>query len=151
MRNSPVRHIQIDIKTRAPSFSTSDIFLITDLILKEYNAQKGWQISIILIDHSHIISLNKRYFDKTLPTDVISFNLDDKNNFILQGEIYIDIEQAAIQAKDFGVSFENEIIRLTAHGVLHLLGFSDHTEKARKHMTKMENAALEKFARLRLK
>ncbi|MBI2414814.1 rRNA maturation RNase YbeY [candidate division WWE3 bacterium] len=81
-------------------------------------------ISISITGDKKIKSLNKKYRNKDYSTDVLSFNIDTVNEdgVYYLGDIIINKEQAARQAKDFGNSIEEEISDLAGHGVLHLLG-----------------------------
>ena len=120
--------------------------LLADLILKKYHSSKGWQVSIILVNDEQMTRLNRTYFNKIMPTDVISFNMDDNDHpSFLQGEIYIDVDQASLQARRYGASLQNEILRLTAHGIFHLLGYTDETEESSLMMTKLEDEMLTEF------
>ena len=104
-----------------------------------------WEISIIYINNETISQLNKKHLNKNRATDVISFNLTDEFSENPEGEIYISLEQAQQQAIDYSASFEEEVIRLTAHGVFHLFGYEDETEEKRNHMSQLENSAIEYF------
>jgi probable rRNA maturation factor len=81
-------------------------------------------ISVTLTDDVSIQKLNKKYLKRDFPTDVLSFTYDHKeedgNEYL--GEIFVNKEQAARQAKEYGNTLEEEISELVAHGVLHLLG-----------------------------
>ena len=85
--------------------------------------------SLLICDNIFIQKLNQQYRQKNCSTDVLSFAFDDENEFILAesslGDIIISSETAFNQSQEFQVSYEEEFIRLTIHGVLHLLGF-DH-------------------------
>ncbi|MBI2620990.1 rRNA maturation RNase YbeY [candidate division WWE3 bacterium] len=81
-------------------------------------------ISVSIIGDSQMRSLNKKYLKKDRPTDVLSFNMDEKlggGEFYL-GDVIVNKDQAKRQAKEYGNSFEEEVAQLVAHGVLHLLG-----------------------------
>lgn len=88
-------------------------------------------IAIILTDDEYITSVNKEYRHKDKATDVISFayrenpfpEVDSRCENL--GDIYISLEKAQDQAKDYGVSFIDEMKRLIIHGILHLTGM-DH-------------------------
>ncbi len=93
--------------------------------------------NIIFVDDKQIIELNQKYLNHNWITDVISFNLSEgENNF---GEIYICITQALRQAKEYGVSLTNEILRLAIHGAFHIIGFDDQTYSQQKEMRKLED------------
>ena len=115
-------------------------FLIKGLIenlLLEYNIREA-RISIILSDKLLLNKLKKEYFNLNHFTDVITFNLEEKGE-PLDGEIYISIDDIFRNSKQYKVTFNNEFKRVLIHGVLHLLGFKDDTEKEKNKMTKLEN------------
>jgi probable rRNA maturation factor len=80
------------------------------------------EINIIFIGDSDIKELNENYKKHSGPTDVLSFNLSEENSNLTEGEIYISLERAKEQAAELGVRYEEEIIRLITHGLLHLSG-----------------------------
>ncbi|MFN3781268.1 MAG: rRNA maturation RNase YbeY, partial [Candidatus Kapaibacteriota bacterium] len=97
-------------------------------------------INIIYVDEAQIVEINKQYLGHNYVTDVISFDLSDERNSI--GEVYICIQQAERQAKEYNVSLENELSRLAIHGVLHILGFDDRTDDEKQKMHKLEDMFL---------
>ncbi len=89
--------------------------------------------NVIIVDNEYIHKINKEYRGIDRPTDVISFALEDEHDidykdFRLLGDIYISIDKAKEQAKEYGHSFKREICFLSVHGLLHLLGY-DHMKK----------------------
>ena len=93
------------------------------------------EISITLVDDPFIASLNSRYHKTAGPTDVLSFYIDGRP---VLGDIYISLDTARRQAPLFGNRFREEVRLLVAHGVLHLCGFDDSTEKERALMKARE-------------
>lgn len=99
------------------------------------NYQNTAEVSITFTDNEGIHELNKKYREVDRPTDVLSFPLfdyegtceeppvDEMMNML--GDIVISLERAKEQAEEFGHSFEREVAFLTAHSMLHLLGY-DH-------------------------
>jgi probable rRNA maturation factor len=84
-------------------------------------------ISVTLTGNSEIQELNKKHLNRDNPTDVLSFNINEKledGTFYL-GDVVVNTEQAEKQAKEYGNTKEEEISELVGHGVLHLLGV-DH-------------------------
>lgn len=73
-------------------------------------------------------------------TDVISF--DNTIGKLISGDIYISIERVVENAKDYKVSFDEELHRVMIHGVLHYIGFKDKTVLEKKQMTDAEDEAL---------
>lgn len=94
------------------------------------------EVNIIVMDDQAIHEMNRTYLNHDYPTDVITFYLDEQP---LTGEIYISAETARHQAAEYGVSFTNEMMRLAAHGALHLAGYDDATEEERERMRKLED------------
>lgn len=79
------------------------------------------EINIVFVESEYIQNLNNQYREIDAPTDVLAFGLDDTK----KGEIYISPEY--VYQSFQGDKFEEEILRLTIHGTLHILGY-DHTE-----------------------
>jgi len=102
---------------------------------------KSYELNIVFVDEERIRELNRNYLKHDYVTDVISFDLSDENVSI--GEVYVCIEQAERQAKEYRVSFESEILRLAIHGVLHILGFDDNTIENQNEMHKLEDNFLQ--------
>ena len=90
------------------------------------------EFNVIFVDSNTIHDINKTYRNVDKVTDVISFALEDNKTIELDhrllGDIYICVERAEEQAKEYGHSFLRELAFLTIHGLLHLLGY-DHMEK----------------------
>ncbi len=121
------------------------------MVLKDLGCRDKAELSILLTDNNGIQKLNKRYLKKDKPTDVLSFPMcempflspsgggqgeDAYCSKILLGDIVISVETAKTQAKGNGVTLDEEMARLSIHGILHLLGF-DH-EKGRKEALRMK-------------
>ncbi len=82
------------------------------------------RISLAFVSDEEITRLNERYLGHAYPTDVIAFPLHHAGQPPF-GDIYIGTEQAARQAAELGIPLEEELLRLTIHGTLHVLGY-DH-------------------------
>jgi len=93
------------------------------------------EISITLVDDETIQRINKQYLSKDRPTNVISFSLQegeygDINPEIL-GDVVISVDTAQDDAEKGNLSFDEEILFLIIHGLLHLLGYNhENTSKA---------------------
>ena len=101
--------------------------------LKVENVQNA-VFNVILVDNKKIKELNTKYRNIEKETDVISFALEDEKaeNFFLNkrtlGDIYISVDKAISQSKEYGHSLTRELSFLSVHGLLHLLGY-DHMKK----------------------
>ena len=99
----------------------------------KYEKLKDGIFNIIIVDNEYIHYLNKNYRNIDRPTDVITFALEDDDKAItykyrVLGDIYISLDKAVEQSKDYGHSLEREICFLAVHGFLHLLKY-DHMTK----------------------
>ena len=95
------------------------------------------EVNVIFLNDEAIHELNKKYLTHDYATDVISFSLSDEAGKI-EGEIYISVDTAFLQAKEYKVSLRNELMRLSAHGALHLAGYDDNTNERRSQMSGLE-------------
>ena len=109
-------------------------------ILIDYN-HKSASISIILSNQKLLNKLKQQYFNVDQYTDVIAFNLEDKNEDI-DGEVYVSIDDILENSIKYKTKFNDEFSRILIHGCLHLLGFDDTTELEKKEMTELENKYL---------
>lgn len=93
------------------------------------------ELSILLVDTDVMTDLHVQYMDEPGPTDVLSFPMDELRPGVegdpspagLLGDVVLCPEVAARQAREAGHSTEEELLLLTTHGILHLLGY-DHAE-----------------------
>jgi len=89
--------------------------------------QRGqYEVSVVLVNNAEIHELNLLHRNMDKPTDVLSFPMDDEETL---GDIVISLEQAQIQANDYGHSLEREVGFLTVHSMLHLFGFDHETSE----------------------
>ncbi|HOV91531.1 MAG TPA: rRNA maturation RNase YbeY [Candidatus Kapabacteria bacterium] len=133
--------VEIFNETKRKYLPFKKIMDVANLIFEEYNI-KDAKIRIVFIYDNEIKEINNRFLHHNSPTDVLSFNFEEEN---LEGEIYISIETAEQQAKEYKVSLTNELLRLLIHGILHLLGYEDNTIKKRKIMHNLEDKYLQKI------
>ena len=99
--------------------------------------RKRADISVVFVDDAFIRSINRRFLSRNAVTDVISFPLDGGRS--MEGELYVNLDSAKRQARQFGVRFGNEVSRLVIHGVLHLAGYDDRTRSAARRMKHEED------------
>jgi rRNA maturation RNase YbeY len=129
-------NISIDYKPSL-SYNSNNIKRLSKKVLTSENFPKG-KISIILSNREYLNKLKKDYFNIDVYTDVIAFNLEDKND-CLDGEIYISIDDVLENSKIFSKSINDEFARILIHGILHLLGYDDKTELQKDKMSQLEN------------
>lgn len=107
------------------------------------NIENENTMEIIFVTKNQIKELNKYYRNKDTYTDVLSFPNDDEE-FNSLGDIFICIEVAINQAKEYKHSEIREISFLAVHGYLHLLGYDHETEEEEKEMIKLQEEILNK-------
>jgi len=108
-----------------------------------YENKKVGEINIIFHEDEFLLALNKQYLNHDTLTDIITFDNSEGN--ILNGDIYISIERVEENSKQFCCSFEEELLRVIVHGILHLCGYEDKSIASRKKMREKEEKALFNF------
>lgn len=112
--------------------------------LKQIIENKGYKLgtlSYILCDDDYLLKINKQYLQHEFYTDIITF--DYVENGVINGDIFISVDRVKENAASFGVSEREELMRVFAHGVLHLSGLKDATSEEASQMRKAENESLE--------
>lgn len=114
---------------------------IINLILDD-NKISNSTINMIYCDDAYIHKINKEYLNHDYETDIITFTIDEEP-FLC--EMYISAETAQKNANEYKVSLNNELLRLAAHGALHIVGLDDNTEELRNNMKSKEDYYLQKI------
>ena len=109
-----------------------------------YKGYKSYSVSLIFINEEELKEMKNTYFQQNLYTDVIAFNLNNENED-LEGELYLSIEIIGHNAKLYNVSLDDEIKRVVAHGILHLIGYDDDNDSSKRQMTKNEDSCIKLF------
>ena len=122
-------------------------------VLRMENFQGSAEVSVTFVDNQGIKELNAQYRDKDTETDVLSFPMgengvwdkDPETGAFILGDVVISMEKAMEQANIYGHSLQREVGYLTAHSVLHLLGY-DHIEPLdRVHMREKEELIMDQL------
>jgi probable rRNA maturation factor len=100
-------------------------------------------LSVVFVGSRFIRSINRRYLGHDWVTDVLAFPLSEGR--AIEGEIYVNLDRARMQARQYKVSTADETRRLIVHGVLHLAGYDDGTASTRRRMTARENHYVERL------
>jgi len=101
-------------------------------------------LEINFVSRETIRKVNNEYLSHDYSTDIITFDYSNERN-ILDGEIIISLKDAEENSKKYHVTFDNELLRLIIHGILHLLGYDDVTLPKKRVMKKIENTITENF------
>ena len=110
------------------------------------------EVSLSIVSNDEIQEINKQFREIDAPTDVLSFPLltfeegeqadVNENNEIMLGDIIISIDKAKAQAEDYGHGLRRELAFLTAHSMLHLMGYDHMEEEEQKEMFKKQDDIL---------
>lgn len=109
------------------------------------NGVTGGEVNIVFIGDEFMAQLNETYKGRTGTTDVLSFNLSGELADGFSGEVYISLEQARDQAAELGVPFEEEVVRLMTHGLLHLAGHVHDTDEQYDAMVERTESLVREF------
>ena len=97
------------------------------------------EINYIFCDDEYLHKINVEYLNHDTLTDIISFDYTVGNE--LNGDIFVSVENA----KDFDVSFEDELKRVLAHGILHYCGYKDKSDNDAELMRSKEDEKIAMF------
>mgnify|MGYP002713054438 CR=1 FL=1 len=121
--------------------------VIKEVLKLEDIEEKKCEISLSFVDEKKIRQLNRDFRSIDRVTDVLSFPIEDffnedrktllKKPYLMLGDVVICLDVARKQAKDLGHSFEREVMYLTCHSILHLLGY-DHIEEDDKKIMRFK-------------
>ena len=127
-----------------PLYGEPNLSFLNEVTTSVLNSQKitKAEITFIFASDALLAELKSKYFNKDHYTDVIAFRLNEYNEKLVEGEIYISLPRAKENAKIFEQPYEKEITRLIVHGCLHLIGFKDKTRVEKKIMTRLEDDIL---------
>ena len=120
-----------------------DLFMRTQALL---HFSKDSEISVTFVCSVTIHKINLMYRGMDRPTDVISFAIQDEEEFNDPsdlGDIFINIDYAKRQAKEYGHSFRREVCFLFVHGLLHCLGYDHMNEKEEAEMIALQKKILD--------
>jgi len=120
--------------------------IIHSLLLKLSNelSFKLESLSINFVNAEYLLNVNKDYLNHDSYTDIITFNYSGSNTLI-DGELFISVDEAIKNSLKFKVTTDSELIRLVIHGILHLIGFDDETKSEKIRMKAKENLLTELF------
>jgi len=134
--------LYIQRKTKYPKIYSVPVKQFMRHVLLGEGATAG-SITLVLTDDADMRDLNSTYRGLDQPTDVLAFPFheDDEDGLYL-GDIVISLERAVRQAPRYKNNAEQELARLIAHGILHLLGYDHHSPADGRRMKNAERRAL---------
>lgn len=111
-------------------------------IIADYQYEVG-DISYIFCDDAYLLNINQQYLNHDDLTDIISFDYTEGKR--ISGDIFISVERVRENANQYVVDFNNELLRVMAHGILHFIGFNDKSDKEALIMRKQEDICIKKY------
>lgn len=112
-------------------------------IIKEHGFKPG-ELNYIFVSDEALLKINIEYLNHHTYTDIITFD-NSESDKLIEGDIFISVERVKENAEKFKVSFERELIRVMAHGVLHLAGYKDKKPEEAQAMREAEEKALNAY------
>ena len=125
-----------------------DFTAIIEQALKTLHIKDDVEVSCVLVDDERIHEINREYRHIDRSTDVISFAMEDNDQFYVEGmprtlgDIFISVDHAKKQAEEYGHSLRREMCFLFTHGILHLLGYDHMTDEQEKEMFGLQDEIL---------
>lgn len=127
-----------DVKFDLPDCEALAAWLIS---LTQEEGKPFIELNYIFCSDERLREMNVEFLNHDYYTDVITFPYSEN---AAHGDVFISSERVADNAQSIGVSFDNELCRVLAHGLLHLLGYGDKTEEEQKNMRAKEDYYLAK-------
>ena len=126
----------------------------TDFVFKPRRFTSSWlktvaeseikrlrDVNIIFCSDNYILDINQRFLQHDYFTDIITFDYCEGAD--LSGDLFISVDSVRENALEYGTEFDDELNRVIVHGVLHLIGYDDHTEEDISVMRSKENYYLD--------
>ena len=126
-----------EINFTLPEATKTKAWMKTIINKEEFKTE---QINFIFCSDSYLHTLNVEYLNHDTLTDIITFDYSENNK--LEGDIYISIERVGDNAQSLSLDFDQELKRVMAHGVLHMMGYNDKTQEEKNLMRQKEESCL---------
>lgn len=134
-----------DAQTPMPSIDTEKLGRWVDEVTRRHDRILG-PLTYIFCDDEKIIEVNRQFLQHDYYTDIITF--DYTRGRRISGDMFISLDTVATNAEMVGAAYDNELLRVIIHGVLHLCGINDKGPGEREIMERHENEALALFAQM---
>ena len=111
--------------------------------IKDVLAREDFELgdlSFVFCSDDFLHKMNLEYLEHDTLTDIITF--DYREGKLISGEVYISTDRVEENAKEFSMSFRDELHRVMIHGVLHICGYNDSTDAEKEVMRTKEDWAL---------
>lgn len=139
MPSTPITKIQFHFLVQATLKERGRLKLFINELLKK-KGRRLEQLSFVFCSDEYLLQINQTYLSHNDYTDIITFDLSDKQQS--SGEIYISVDRVRENARKFEKTFQEELHRVIFHGVLHLCGYKDKLKQDALAMRRQEARAL---------
>ena len=119
-----IRYFKEDTKFEFKSRALNNKWL---KMVAESEIRRIGDINIIFCSDNYILDVNMKYLQHDYFTDIITFDYCEKNR--LNGDLFISVDSVRENALFYGTEFSDELNRVIVHGILHLVGYADHSEE----------------------
>lgn len=118
-----------------------------DTVIDDEGTEGNFEVSVSFVTNEEIRDLNREFRNVDSETDVLSFPMDEDefDGVIILGDIVLSTQRIIEQANDFGHSLEREMLYLTVHSMLHLLGYDHMNEIEKEEMRLREKEIMKKL------
>ncbi len=96
------------------------------------------QLNYIFCSDEYLLNVNRQYLDHDFYTDIITFD-NSEEEAVIEGDIFISIDRVKDNAQELNKPFEEELRRVLAHGILHLVGYDDKEDEQEQEMRAKED------------
>lgn len=120
--------------------------LKTSALLRHCIVNEGFkcgEVSIVFCSDAYMLSINNQYLKHNYYTDIITFDYTEDG--VVVGDLFISVDTVADNAEELGVDARQEMLRVIIHGVLHLCGYGDKSQKEAAIMREKENFYIDMF------
>jgi probable rRNA maturation factor len=100
-------------------------------------------LEIVFCSDEFLLGINKEFLSHDFYTDIVTFDYNEQKNVV--GELYVSLDRVLDNALGLKVEFKVELLRVLVHGVLHLCGYHDKSDKEIKVMRAKEDCYLSRF------
>ena len=149
------RELHLRSRQHARTLSLRQFRRVMDCLLVEFLGIEEFEVGITFVGASEMTRLNQSFLQHDDSTDVITFDYSGRPSanrtpgegrrsrpMPIHGELFICVEEAIVQARRFGSTWQSELVRYAVHGILHLLGHDDHGASKLRRMKREENRLL---------
>lgn len=130
------QHLKLKNKRKVQSFVIS---------LVEDELGIPCQLQYVFCNDIYLHQMNLSFLQHDDYTDIITFDLSEHREELIEGEIYISVERVSENSKKFDTTFEEELLRVIFHGALHLCGYSDKMKRDKAIMREKEDFYISRF------